>query len=138
MVFRENFKNLKKIKIFGKTSSFFKKMSIFLKSNHFFQKMGDFWKTREIFKKSVIFRKTHHVKFYTFTKNRQGKKSWFSIFLVQKKVKKLSCRECRRVYYKSIIFNVSWGVSCHPIFGHFYPPFLAKNSPPFFGKPEVF
>ena len=37
--------------------------------------MGDFWKTREIFKKSGIFRKAHRVKFYTFAKNRQGKKS---------------------------------------------------------------
>ena len=64
MVFRENFKNFKKIKIFGKTSSFFKKNANVLKNNHFFKKWSISGKPEKFFKKSGIFRKTHRVKFY--------------------------------------------------------------------------
>ena len=51
MIFHENFKNFKKIKIFGKTACFLKNVSVF-KNDHFFQNMDDFWKTREIFLKN--------------------------------------------------------------------------------------
>ena len=62
-------------------------MSTFLKNNHFFKKWTISGKPEKFFKKSGIFRKTHRVKFYNFAKNRQGKKSWFSRFLIQKSQK---------------------------------------------------
>ena len=130
MTFHENFKNFKKIKIFGKTSDF-KKYQHFLKWPSFFKKWTISGKPEKFFKKLGIFRKTHHAKFYNFwQKSSEVKGLIFGVFS-PKKVKTLSCRARQRVYYKSIIFDVSCDTTYHWILRYFYPPFFIKTARPF-------
>ena len=107
-------------------------MTSFLENDQFFKKWSISGKPETFFKKSVIFRKIRRVKFNPFWPKSSGvKRVYFSRFFLKKSSKFPTSRAPAGVL-KIIIFGISRCGPCNPIFGHFYPPFLTKNSLHFF------